>query len=201
MPPLGDKGPRLLTLLQLTLFRYICIVDDKLHWFAAYVMSCQERQVAIRLARLQIESYLPIRREIRKWSDRKKVVEVLVLPRIIFVHATESQRRQTLKKDEGVPGLYRYLTTNGPYTAAIIPDAEMETFRAMVEMGREKVTLEPPTLAPGDRVRVVSGPLQGLECELVSVGARHCLAARLGMLGTATMELSTDTLQKIEETD
>jgi hypothetical protein len=46
-------------------------------------------------------------------------------------------------------------------------------------------------------VRVLDGPLAGLECELVSVGGGRCLAVRLGLLGTATMDLDIQTVEKI----
>ncbi len=52
-------------------------------------------------------------------------------------------------------------------------------------------------LAPGDRVRVMSGPLTGLECDLVSVGGGRCLAVSLGPLGTATMDLDLESVEKI----
>ncbi|MBQ9547621.1 MAG: UpxY family transcription antiterminator [Bacteroidales bacterium] len=170
-------------------------MDSKLHWYAAYVKSCQEFKVAEALARLGIGYYLPLRREIRKWSDRRKVVERPVIARVIFVHATETDRVRALRE---IPALHRYITFDGPYTAAVIRDAEMETFQAMVELGGEKVELSAAPIAPGDRVRIVSGPLAGRQCEVVQVGSRHCVVARLGLIGTATMELSTATLEKIE---
>lgn len=170
-------------------------MDSKLHWYAAYVKSCQEFKVAEALARLGIGHYLPLRREIRKWSDRRKVVERPVIARVIFVHATETDRVRALRE---IPALHRYITFEGPYTAAIIRDADMETFRAMVELGGGKVELSAAPFAPGDRVRIVSGPLSGRECEVVKVGARRCMVARLGLIGTACMELSAETLEKID---
>ncbi|MBP9992782.1 MAG: hypothetical protein KBS73_05015 [Bacteroidales bacterium] len=44
----------------------------------------------------------------------------------------------------------------------------------------------------------MSGPFAGRECEVVSVSGRKCLASRLGILGTALVELQTETLRKIE---
>ena len=39
--------------------------------------------------------------------------------------------------------------------------------------------------------------VSGLRCELISVGGGRCLAVRLGALGTATMNLDIDTVEKI----
>lgn len=169
-------------------------MDGEKHWYVAYVMSCRERKVAETLGMLGYEYYLPVQRRVRQWSDRKKIVECLVLPRMIFVRCNETDRRRSLND---VPGMYKYITFGGPFKPAIIPDREMDTFRSMVENGGREVCLLSEPLAPGDRVRVVTGPLAGCECELLAVGGHRCLAVRLGALGTAKMDLDLDTVEKI----
>lgn len=167
----------------------------ELHWYVAYVKSCQERNVASGLSRIGIENYLPIQREVRQWSDRRKIVERLLLPRLIFVRCTGSERVRTL---EEIPYLYKYITVSGAYTPAVVRDSEMEAFRAMVDKSGRPVAVSDIKLAPGDHVRVISGPLSGIECELVAVEGRRCLAVRLGSLGTATMDLSVDSVDIID---
>ena len=157
----------------------------------ARVGSCQEKKVAAGLAGRGVEHYLPVRREVRRWSDRRKVIDALVLPRYIFLHCTDTERLEVLSSDPKIRG---FLSMDG--VPSVVRDSEMEAFRRMVEQGSGvSVTSEP--LAPGDRVRVLDGPLTGLECELVSVGAGRCLAVRLGLLGTATMDLDIQTVEKI----
>lgn len=175
-------------------------MDQTLHWYVGYVKSCQERKVAEALARLGIGFYLPVRKEIHKWSDRRKVVDSLVLPRLIFVRGTEADRVRSLRE---IPALYAYIMARGGEVrkAAIVPDAEMESFRAMVDRGREKVELFAGPVAPGDRVRVTDGPLKGMECEVVRTGAHFYMVARLSMLGAATMEVSADSIEKLEAAD
>ena len=159
----------------------------------AYVRSCMERKASELLSRLGYETYLPVQREIRQWSDRKKLCERLVLPRMIFVRCTPSERVKSLSE---VPYLYKYITNNGAFTPAVVRDSEMETFVAMVERGGRTVRVV-EKLSPGDFVRVVSGPLSGMECRLVNVEGGRCLAVSLGALGTATMDLALDTVEKI----
>ena len=138
-----------------------------------------------------LESFVPIRREMHRWSDRRRLVDVLLVPRYVFVHCTEQDRRSALSREPRISG---FLSFQGK--PAVVRDAEMDTFRAMVDSGRT-VRVSPEMLAPGDRVRVMSGPLMGMECELVSVGSGRCLAVRLGALGTATMDLDIETVEKI----
>lgn len=168
------------------------MTNDK-HWFIAYVKSCQERKTAELLSALGYEHYLPIQRELRQWSDRKKLVERLVLPRMIFVRCTPVERIKTL---EEISNIYRYMTNKGAYNPVVVPDAQMDAFRAMVEQSPRKVEIVMEPLAPGDHIKVVSGPLAGYDCEIVAVSGRRCYAVRLGALGTATMDFSVEDVRK-----
>lgn len=49
-------------------------------WLVLYVKSCMERKTAQRLAAMGIESYVPVQTVTRRYSDRLKKVEQLVLP-------------------------------------------------------------------------------------------------------------------------
>lgn len=169
---------------------------DEPHWFIAYVKTCCERKAGELFFKLGYEVYLPCRREVRRRSDREKVVERFVLPRMIFVHTTEKGRIRSLKLN---PYLTCYMSRNkGPFAPAVVRDEEMDTFRAMVDCGKEDVTITTEQLAEGDRVRIVKGPLEGRECELVSVQGRKCIASRLGILGAALIEITADSIRKID---
>ncbi len=164
---------------------------DELHWYVGCVRSCQEKNVARTLNSMAVEHYLPVRREVHRWSDRRKVVECLVIPRFIFIRCRNSERAPIMDAE---PRITRFLASAGE--VSVVRDTEMETFRRMVE-GGGAVRLSDRPLAPGDRVRVMSGPLTGLECDLVSVGGGRCLAVSLGPLGTATMDLDLESVEKI----
>ena len=160
-------------------------------WYVARVRSCQEKNVAASLSSRAVEHYLPVRRVVRRWSDRRKVVDALVLPRFVFVRCTPRERLEILASEPRICG---FLSTAGEVST--VRDSEMEAFKRMVESGAGVRVSDAP-LAPGDRVRVLDGPLAGIECELVSVGGGRCLAVRLGLLGTATMDLDIQTVEKI----
>lgn len=173
--------------------------DDNLHWFVAYVRSCCERKAGDFFEKLGLESFVPVRKEIHKWSDRRKVIDRVLLPHLVFVRATEENRRKSASQNPYVTG---YMSANRPgselpYKPAVVGDVEMDMFRAFLQDGSSPVDIYSGDLAPGDRVRIVSGPLEGRECELVSVEGRKCLASRLGLLGTAVVEISADMVRKI----
>lgn len=163
------------------------------HWFIAYVKSCHERKVAEALTKAGFVNYLPRQREVHKWSDRRKIVERLVIPRMIFIRCRECDRINAKNVSASILG---YMA-NGPYNPAIVRDPEMESFMAMVERSGRTVEMAMAPPAPGDRVRVKDGPLAGMECELVEVSGQRCLAVRLGALGTAKLDLALDTVEKI----
>lgn len=163
------------------------------HWFVAFVKSCKEKKAAEALSSLGFEYYLPIRKEIHKWSDRRKEVERVLIPGIIFIHCMEKERELTLKDS---PYLYGYMNDGGPHHPAIVRDSDMETFRAMVDGSGRDVVFSKDRLEPGDFVKVVSGPLSGKMGELVSINGKNCLAVRISMLGAAAIELSADTVEK-----
>lgn len=170
---------------------------NELHWYIACTRSCQDRNVAEALSAKGYEVYVPVRREIRQWSDRKKVVESLLTPRFVFVRCTELNRRRSL---EEIPYLTRYLSEYpGTGKAARVPDDQMSAFIAMVDRANGQVTLVNRQLRPGDMVRVKEGALEGRVVELVNVDGRDCLAVRLPLLGTACIQIDRKSVELLEK--
>ena len=148
-------------------------------WLVAYVQSCLEKKTAQRLAAMGIECYLPVQSEIRQWSDRRKRVDRLVIPMMIFVHVTPQERPLPLS----LQAVSRYMVLRGESTPAVIPDEQMDRFRFMLDYSPEAVEMCSAPLAPGDAVKVIKGPLAGLEGELITVNGKSKVAVRLDMLG------------------
>ena len=171
---------------------------DTLYWFVAYVRSCQERRVADLLATQGFETYVPVQKERHKWSDRVKIVDRLVLPRMVFIHTTKALRYRIAENYRGrVTG---FMSKGGPHNPVIIPDSQMADFQFMVTHGAGEVRIASEPLAPGDTVEILSGPLKGFKCELVTLATRKLATVRLGMLGSAVIEVNLDNVKKVEET-
>jgi len=64
-----------------------------LKWHVIYTMPRAERKVASSIDEMGIESYLPLYKVTRQWSDRKKKVEVPLFPNYVFVKVSEKGRR------------------------------------------------------------------------------------------------------------
>lgn len=161
-------------------------------WLVAYVQSCLEKKTAQRLAAMGIECYLPVQSEIRQWSDRRKRVDCLVIPMMIFVHVTPQERPLPLS----LQAVSRYMVLRGESTPTVIPDEQMDRFRFMLDYSPEAVEMCSAPLAPGDAVKVIKGPLAGLEGELITVNGKSKVAVRLDMLGCAHVDVPIGFVEK-----
>ena len=112
-----------------------------------------------------IECWVPTQSEVHQWSDRRKKVERVVIPMIVFVHVPQNDIKQLAFH----PFILKLLTAPGQRTPAIIPDAQIHTLRFMLGQAESQVEMRERILRTGDHVRIVRGPLQGLEGELCKV--------------------------------
>jgi len=98
-----------------------------------------------------------MRLETRRWSDRTKLVEAPLFPGYMFVRMVADPKLLTTVLR--LPGLVRFVTFGRELVA--VPNAEMETVRALAESG---TICEPaPFPAVGERVRIRGGCLEGVE--------------------------------------
>ena len=72
------------------------IQPEERKWYVAYVRLFHERKTAEKLAAMGIESFVPVREEIHQWSQRKKKVMRVLIPQMIFIHATPKERLEAL---------------------------------------------------------------------------------------------------------
>ncbi|HET7211956.1 MAG TPA: UpxY family transcription antiterminator [Terriglobia bacterium] len=128
-------------------------------WFALYVRHRHEKSVAQAVSGKGLEVFLPVYKTAHRWKDRMKDLVLPLFPNYVFVLSSADQRQFILS----TPGIYDFVRLSG--VPAPIPAREIEAVRQAVSHG---LNAEPhPFLKSGDRVRVKSGPLGGLEGVLV----------------------------------
>lgn len=125
------------------------------NWYALYTFPRHERRVAEQVEQRRFASFLPVYRSIRKWKDRRKELELALFPSYVFVRMDLGDRLQVLQ----LPGVVRLVNFNGQ--PAVIPEEEIEVLRIRLS-GAQNIQPH-PYLNRGRRVRVRSGPMQGLE--------------------------------------
>ena len=82
--------------------------DLKKSWLAIYTKPRWEKKIDSVLVRKGIESWCPLQKIERKWSDRKKVIEEPLFKSYVFVHIDESEKTRVLMTD-GVLNFVHYL--------------------------------------------------------------------------------------------
>lgn len=130
-------------------------VDRSQRWFAVYTTPRHEKHVSDMLAQRQIEVFLPLYRTTRRWKKSLPVVlELPLFPAYVFVHIAREARAAVL----GMPGVLSIVgSSREPWP---LPDLEIEALRSGL-LGRRA---EPhPYLTVGERVRIKSGVMKGVE--------------------------------------
>lgn len=150
-------------------------MEQTLNWFAVYTRSRHEKKSAQLLTDQGIEAYVPLKRVVRQWSDRRKLVLEPVIRGYVFVRVDHSHYEKVLSTE----GVVRYVWFNGK--PAIIPEKQINTLKAVVGSDVE-IDCLPETLQPGVAVRVIAGPLAGLEGELLRMAGKHKVVVRLHAL-------------------
>jgi transcription antitermination factor NusG len=131
-------------------------------WYAVYTKPRWEKKVTESLAKIKFESYCPLNTVVRQWSDRKKKVSEPLFTSYVFVKATEEQHSE-LKQVNGIINLVYWL--NKP---AVIRDREIEAIKEFLDEYKN-VRLEKTKVNVNDMVRVIRGPLNDYEGNVISI--------------------------------
>src|SRR5215469_12700542 len=128
-------------------------------WYAAQTCANHEKRVMAQLGQRAVEAYLPLYESVRKWKDRRVRLELPLFPGYVFVRLPLRDRLRVVQ----TPSIVRLVGLNGRPIA--LADQEIETLR--LKLTRD-IRVEPyPYLKVGQRVRVRTGSLYGLEGILV----------------------------------
>lgn len=120
-------------------------------WFAIQVRPRYEFLAACILRGKGFEEFLPSYKSKRKWSDRKKEIELPLFPGYIFCRFDAQVRAPIVT----TPGVIKIVDPHLP-----IPDSEIEAIQAVVA---SRVPASPcPYIKVGTRVDVIAGPLAGV---------------------------------------
>ncbi|MCD6091864.1 MAG: UpxY family transcription antiterminator [Bacteroidales bacterium] len=130
------------------------------NWYAVYVRSRAEKAVYDRFIDQGIEAFLPLERKLRKWSDRKKWVEVPYINSYVFVKSSEKEYFDVLNTFN----VMRYITFEGK--AAIIPEWQIEAMKKIVS-SKESFHFSSHRFQKGEKIVIESGALTGYSGEVI----------------------------------
>jgi len=131
-------------------------------WYAIYTRPRWEKKVNGLLNQKGIESYCPLNKVRRKWSDRIKLVEEPLFKSYVFVKIDESERTKVRMTN----GVVNFVYWNGK--PAVIKEKEIQTIRRFLDE-YENVEVTKMEFEPEDRVRVIAGPMMDQEGKIIEV--------------------------------
>ena len=128
-------------------------------WYAIYTKHQHEKSVSELLSRKKFEVLLPLYTTVHRWRDRNKKLQLPLFPCYLFVRTDLSRKLDILQ----TPGVFFMVDSGG--RAFPVPDKEIDAIK--------KIAQHPSKAGPhpywktGDRVRICSGPLAGVEGILI----------------------------------
>jgi transcription antitermination factor NusG len=144
-------------------------------WYALYTRPRAEKLVFQRLVEESIETFLPLQKTYRMWSDRKKLVEKPLLTSYIFVKTNKKNFPRVYKTN----GVVKFVSFEGQPVS--IPQNQIDNLRLLINSDAE-IEVTSDKFAKGDNVEVISGSLIGLTGELIKIGTKNRVVVRIDRL-------------------
>lgn len=164
--------------------------DTKKQWFVLYTRPGYEKRVSDLLEKKHIETYLPLTKVQRTWTDRKKAALQPLFHSFVFVF-TSPEQHMRIRQTDGVISFVHWLSK-----PAVIRQEEIETIRKFL-MEYDVVRLEKTSINHEDRVRIINGPLMMWEGNVVEIRTTT-VKILLPSLGHAMVaEISRDTPESV----
>jgi transcription antitermination factor NusG len=145
-------------------------------WYPVHTHPRAEKKACQALLDKGIETYLPLHRQLKQWSDRKKWTEEPFIKSYLFVHIKEHEQTEVLM----TKGITRFIYFSGKIAA--MPDRQIEELKLLMASPYE-LEITAADLQPGEKILIKAGPLKGLTGEIISYRSQKQLALRLENLG------------------
>ena len=129
---------------------------EKKKWLAVYTKPRWEKKVNLLLKEKGIESYCPLNKVRRKWSDRMKVVEEPLFKSYVFVRISENYMTN-VRMTNGVVNFVYWLGK-----PAVIKEREIEIIQKFLDEYTQ-VEARPVDVQPDSKVRINRGAFMDKE--------------------------------------
>ncbi|MCX6332508.1 MAG: UpxY family transcription antiterminator [Bacteroidetes bacterium] len=131
-------------------------------WHVIYTKSKWEKKVDGLLLKNGIESWCPVQKKERQWSDRKKIIEEPLFRSYVFVKINKSEHSKVL----GIIGVVNFLYFEKK--PAIIRDNEIEVIRKYLGLANTAIQVVNLTNLPAQtKVSINQGLFMGQKGEVI----------------------------------
>src|SRR5690606_2496529 len=135
-------------------------------WLAVYTRPRWEKKVNQLLKDKGFETYCPLNKVRKTWSDRVKVVEEPLFKSYVFVK-TETEKRADVRMTNGVLNFVYWIGK-----PAVISEKEINLIRRFLNEYKE-VTAEPLVVLPNQAIQVTAGPFMDLKGKVLKVRGKR----------------------------
>lgn len=164
------------------------------HWYAIYTRANGEKKLFDNLREKNIECYLPTRKVLKVWSDRKKWVEEPLFRCYIFVKVSYKEFFNVLN----TPGAVCYISFGG--RAQSIPEVQITNIKSFLYQSDHEVTLTYERIQKGDVVEIQNGSLKGVKGEVANIFGQMRLLIRIESMNCSLYaNISREEVKLIEE--
>lgn len=140
--------------------------EQSVNWYALYTKSKSEKKVNQRLLDLGFETYLPLRKQLKQWSDRKKLVESPLINSYIFVRTLQSKLFDIVK----VEGVSRYISFSG--RPVVVRDVEIDVMKEFLSSNSEIEVID-GIVQIGKLVKIKKGVFKDYEGKILKLSGNR----------------------------
>jgi transcription antitermination factor NusG len=159
-------------------------------WHVVYTLAKAEKKVASRISSMGLESYLPLNRITRQWSDRKKKLEVPLFPNYVFVKVNALRREPLYSIKE----LIRFVSIDKK--PVVIRDKEIMDIKRI--LGENIDVHVEEYFQRGMKVRIKYGQFSGLEGTILKKNGNSRLLIKMdGLMKAFSFNISNTLTESV----
>jgi transcription antitermination factor NusG len=159
------------------------------NWHVLIVRPKTEKVVGAQLSSLGFETCVPIQKQLKHWSDRKKIVETVLFHNYVFV-ATDLKSKNDVYRVKNIIKYLQYANKPAvlrPHEVALIK--QLSGIQTKVDISYDRFSL-------GDYVEIISGPLYGQKGFIKAINGSDLVQLSLPSLNCfANVTLTGETIK------
>ena len=145
-------------------------------WYLIYTKPRHEKKLHIRLSENNLTTFLPTKKVLRTWHDRKKYIDEPLFPSYLFIYLRDMQNYYEGIDAEG--SLY-YVRTGKEI--ARVSESLVESIKLVTDAAKD-VEVSDTRFQAGRQLVITQGPLTGLACEVVQQNNMQKILLRVELL-------------------
>jgi len=145
-------------------------------WRLIYTKPRHEKKVHSHLAEIKVNSFLPTKKTLRTWHDRKKYIDEPLFPSYVFIYLNDMQNYYDGLDTEG----FLYYVKLGKEIVRV-NESVVDNIKLVTGQAKE-IEVSDISFEPGQKLVIREGALTGLSCEVIQYNKKQKLLVRVELL-------------------